>query len=208
MTSLRLIRPFALTGVCLTLLWAGPSVAAADADGDGVPDAAEAVLGTDPQSADTDGDSLNDLADSEPTALADPIKTSAAAKGFEIVSAKVEDNYDPAARKDAPDHLELELANLAPADLADFELYYTVTDSKTGTKESYYRKLDGLVLPKGASLPLHIDVSGAPGHFRANPNSALYRTPNAKVVAVELAVAGFAPARIELRKDEGMEEAD
>lgn len=205
---MRLLRPLALTSVCLTLLWAGPSVAATDADGDGIPDAAEPVLGSDPQSADTDGDGLNDFADPEPMAVADPIVAAGTGKGFEIVSAKAEDNYDPAARKDAPDHLELELRSLAPADLTGFELYYTITDSKTGAKESYYRKLDGLVLPKGGSLPLHVDVSGASGHFRANSNSALYRTPNAKLVTVKLAVAGFAPERTELNKDEGMEDAD
>ena len=36
-----------------------PATAATDTDGDGIPDAAEPVLGTDPLNADTDGDGIN-----------------------------------------------------------------------------------------------------------------------------------------------------
>lgn len=201
------VRPLTLAALCLTLLSAA-NAAAADADGDGVPDPAEALLATDPQTADTDGDGLNDLADPEPTSVANPIASSATSQGFEIVSVKVEDNYDRAAGKDAPDHLEFELRNLATTEVTGFELYYTITEAATGKAESYYRKLDGLVLSAGGSGALHVDSGEQPGHFRANPNSVLYRTPNGKTVTVELVAVGFAPVRAEVNKDEGAEEAD
>jgi hypothetical protein len=207
------MRSLALASTCAALLWTGGtlSVAAApaDGDGDGVPDAAEAVLGTDPQNPDTDGDGQNDLADAEPImARTNPIATASVAKGIEIVSAKVEDNYDSVARRDAPDHLEFEVKNLTSSNVGDLEIYYTITDDKTGVMEAYYQKLEGLVLPKAASRLIHLDTVGAAGHFRANPNSALYRTPNGKTLSVQLAAQGYAPAQMQLHKDEGLEEAD
>ena len=50
----------------LTLASPGLSQTAADSDGDGVPDSAEVLLGTDPMVADTDGDGQNDLMDADP----------------------------------------------------------------------------------------------------------------------------------------------
>jgi len=179
---------------------------AADSDDDGASDIAEATRGTDPQNADTDGDGLNDSADAQPVALANPIIATTTTKGFEIVSAKTEDNYDPASGKDAPDHLELEVKNLTSEDLRGFELYYTITDNKTRATESYYKKLDGFVVPRNSSGRIHIDISGVPGHFRANANSSYYRTPNAKTFTVELAASGYAPVRGRLRKKETEED--
>ena len=206
-------RSLVLVSTCAALLWTGGtlSVAAAptDGDGDGVPDAAEAVLGTDPQNPDTDGDGQNDLADAEPIiARTNPIAATSAVKALEIVSAKVEDNYDLEAKRDAPDHLELEVKNLTYSNVGDMEIYYTITDDKTRVMEAYYQKLEGLVLPKAASRLIHLDAGGAAGHFRANPNSVLYRTPNGKTLSVQLAAQGYAPAQLQLHKDEGLEEAD
>ena len=107
------------------------------------------------------------------------LRSSATYQGFEIVSVKVEDNYDRAAGKDASDHLEFELRSLATTDLTGFELYYDHGGGH-GQGRSYYRKLKGLVLPTGGSTALHVDSGEQPGHFRANPNSVLYRTPNGK----------------------------
>jgi len=44
----------------------------ADGDADGLPDAVEAILGTDPKKADTDGDGLADGKDADPTVPANP----------------------------------------------------------------------------------------------------------------------------------------
>ena len=192
---LVLLAPFPLAGSV-----AAVAADVADSDGDGAPDIAETTRGTDPQNADTDGDGLNDSADAQPVALANPIITTATTKGFEITSAKAEDNYDPVARKDASDHLELEVKNIISEDLRDFELYYTVTDSQTKATESYYKKLDGFVVPRNSSRRIHIDTSGVAGHFQANPNSLYYKSPNAKTFAVELAASGYAPVQGRLRK--------
>ncbi len=204
-------RYLTLVAACAAFVWAadGPGRALAgpaDADGDGIPDAAEPLLGTDPQNADTDGDGLNDLADPKPVFADNPIKSTATAKGFEIASGKVEDNYDLVAKKDAPDHIELTVKNLTAGELRGFEIYYTITDTKTGAVEAYYKKLDGFVVPGSGSATLHIDDTGAPGHFRANPNSMLYHPPNGKAIVVILAAAGYAPVTIKLKKDEGNKE--
>ena len=42
--------------LALNATLAAPAFAVTDSDGDGVPDASEALLGTDPMIADTDGD--------------------------------------------------------------------------------------------------------------------------------------------------------
>ena len=59
---------------------AGQDVAPLDTDGDGVPDSAEAFLGTDPNNPDTDGDGLGDglelgkVGDADPTTTTNPLK--------------------------------------------------------------------------------------------------------------------------------------
>lgn len=93
-----------------------------DADGDGVPDTAEALLYTDPRNADTDGDGRNDLEDDAPVSATDPIPADGGLAAFTIGEALVEDNYDPAAKRDAPDRLELPVLNGTDAALDGFSL--------------------------------------------------------------------------------------
>ena len=200
-----------LVVACAAFLWAveGPRhafAAGADTDGDGIPDAAEPLLGTDPMNPDTDGDGINDLADPKPLFAENPIKSTATAKGFEISSGKVEDNYDNVAKKDAPDHIELAVKNLTANQLSGFEIYYTITDTKTQAVEAYYKKLDGFVVPPSGSATIHIDAGTQPGHFRGNPNSMLYHPPNGKTIVVILAATGYAPVTFKMKKDEGNKE--
>ena len=185
-----------------------PATAAADADGDGIPDAAEPVLGTDPLNADTDGDGVNDLADKQPLTATNPIAQTGNPNGLSF-SAKVEDNFDPVTKKDVTDHLELEVKNTSGEILNDFVMFYSMKDDGTGKIESYFKPLDGLTINAGETAAINFDNTGLPGHFRDNPNSGYHTSQNAKTFTVQLAAAAYAPVQIEFKKDKGgVEEAD
>ena len=180
----------------------GAFPASSDTDGDGVPDAAEPVLGTDPMNPDTDGDGANDLADKLPLVADNPIQQTGKAKALTF-TAKVEDNFDAVTKKDAPDHLELEVKNISGEALKNLSLFYTIKDEGTGKSEAYFKPLTGLNIEKGKSVAVNIDTSSLPGHFRDNPNSAYYSSQNAKTFSVQLAAPGYAPVTVELKKDAG-----
>ena len=183
----------------LTLASPGLSQTAADSDGDGVPDSAEVLLGTDPMVADTDGDGQNDLMDADPTFLANPIDTTGAPAPFAISEALVENNFDYAANKIASDHLELLVTNTGATPLAGFSIYYAIKDS--------FRKLEGFALPAGGEARIHFDDAAIAGHFRANPNSIYTTSTAAKSFSVMLKADGFAPISLEIAKDKGGAEA-
>lgn len=188
----------------LTALAAGtlPAMAGTDTDGDGVPDAAEAVLGTDPLNADTDGDGINDLADKQAVNAENPVPQAGKPNAVSF-TAKVEDNFDPVTKKDVPDHLELEVKNTSGENLTDLVVFYSLKDEGTGKIESYYKPLTGLTINKGETVDVNFDDTGLPGHFRDNPNSIYRTSQNAKTFAVQLAASGYAPVQIELKKDKG-----
>lgn len=196
-------------------LTASPIQAApGDADGDGIPDPAEALLGTDPLTVDTDGDGVNDKDDQKPLEVADSIPDAGQSGGLVIRSAKVEDNMDPKTRRDVADHLEIELRNPGASEIKGLRVFFTIKDDKGPTMESYYRNLPAFTIKAGGSRALHFDLKGttdwnaATDHFRSNENSMLYKTPNSKTVTVKVAADGYAPSRVTIKKDEGMEEAD
>jgi hypothetical protein len=174
-----------------------------DTDGDGVPDTSEALLGTDPLVADTDGDGANDLADTTPTLLDNPMPLDGAAAPFAIKEAMVENNYDPVAKADAPDHLELLVTNAGPTPLTGFTLFTRLTDVDTGQVEAMLRPLDGFSVPAGGEARVHLDDATMAGHFRANPNSIYFTSQSAKTVDVSLALPGFAPVSVTIPKDAG-----
>ncbi len=185
-----------------------PAYAAVDTDGDGVPDAAETVLGTDPLNADTDGDGANDLADKNPVEAANPIAQTGKPNALTFTS-KVEDNFDPVTKKDASDHLELEVKNTSGEPLKGLMMYYSIKDEGTGKIESYFKPLTGLVIDKGATASINFDDTGKLGHFRDNPNSSYRKSENAKLFTIQLASEGYALVQIELKKDKGgAEKAD
>ena len=130
-----------------------------DADGDGLPDSPEALLGTDPNNADTDSDGQNDKVDPNPTLADNPITETGTKVGFTINSILVENNIDTHGAG-VPDHLELALANPGATDLANFEVYYTITDPTTQVKQGYYRTLPGFILKAGETKSLHFDNTG------------------------------------------------
>ena len=177
-----------------------PSASGPDSDGDGIPDDAEKVLGTDPNNPDTDGDGQNDLADAKPLFADNPIQESSATVGFTIDSIAVENNVDVSGAG-VPDHLELKVSNKTQQAIDNFDIYYTFTDSAAGRTEAYYQTLPGFTLAAGESKSLHLDVSGQPDHFHWNPNSLFYHNQNKMTVDVELHAQGFAPQTISITKD-------
>ena len=172
----------------------------ADTDKDGIPDSAEAVLGTDPNNPDSDGDGQNDLDDKNPTFADNPIQESSTDLGFTISGLIVENNVDSSGAGVA-DHLEFKVSNTSANDLTGFEIYYTITDPTTGDIQGYYRTLTGFTVKAGETQTIHFDNSGQPNHFSVNPNSAFYTDVNALNLDVTLHVSGLAPQMATIAKD-------
>ena len=190
----------------LASVLAGPALSqtsTTDTDGDGVPDTAEVLLGTDPAVADTDGDTQNDLADTDPAFMPNPIDAAGAPAPFTVKEALVENNYNYAAKKAATDHLELLIANSGTAPLTGFSIYYSITDADSGKVEGTFRKLDGFSVPAGGEARIHFDEGTEAGHFRANPNSIYATSQAAKTFSVTVKADGFAPVTTEIAKDKG-----
>jgi hypothetical protein len=198
---------FALIAGIALLPHAGKA-AGIDTDGDGIPDTAEPVLGTDPLNADTDGDGVNDLADKTPVFSEKKLDPAGNPNGLSFTG-KVEDNFDPMTKKDVTDHLELAVKNTSSEGLKNLIAYYSIQDEVTGKVEAYYAPLNGLTIKAGESVAVNFDESGLPGHFRDNPNSSYHISENAKLFTVQLAASGFAPVQIAIHKDTGgAEKAD
>lgn len=207
---MKLLKSLTVSSLALVTALAlsqGTMAAALDTDGDGVPDSSEVLLGTDPMNPDTDGDGINDLEDTAPVSLADPIPQTGAPAPFAIKEALVENNYDFSAKKDATDHFEVALTNAAATEVKDVSVYLTVKDVETGVTESYYKYLTAFVVPAQGEARIHLDDGAAAGHFRDNPNGIYHTSQNAKVVTFEVAAKGFAPLSVTVNKDKGGAEA-
>ncbi|MCF8516886.1 MAG: hypothetical protein K9G72_21375 [Rhodobacteraceae bacterium] len=177
-----------------------------DADGDGVPDAAEPLLHTDPMNADTDGDGQNDLADTAPVVAPDPFAQAGASAPYRIGEVLVENNVDPATHKDAPDHLEIQVFNDGNVNLSNLALYYTFTDAENGDTEAYILR-PKVVIPAKGEARIHIDDGTLPDHLRANPNSIYVTSQAAKHVTVAIQADGFEVITATVEKDAGGAEA-
>ncbi len=177
--------------------------AGTDTDQDGIPDNAEVVLGTDPQNSDTDGDGINDKADKNPTLIDKPFVKSTGANDFSIEKILVENNVDPSTNKGAPDHLEVFLKNNSQQVIKDFSIYYEYNDLVDKSKQSYEMPLTGFVLDAGQTKSANIDISGKPGHFRANPNSSYYQSINPKNIKVVVSAPGHQAQEASVKKDKG-----
>ena len=177
-----------------------------DSDGDGIPDIAEKILGTNLYNPDTDGDGIGDLQDKDPAFAENPIQNDATQKGFKITEALVENNVNLVTKKAADDHLEVTLKNIAGKDLSGFECYYTITDLETKKKEGYIVKLSNFILKGGETKTIHFDNKNEPNHFGENVNS-MYRTNgNAKIFDLTLSVPGYKVETVQINKDPGSDE--
>jgi len=177
-----------------------------DTDGDGIPDSAENLLGTDPNNPDTDGDGINDLQDTNPTNATNPIQETSTTVGFTIDKILVENNQ-LANGSAAPDHLELTVTNTTNAAISNFDVYYTITDPTTSVVQSYYRTLPDFTVAAGETKAIHFDNASEPDHFSVNPNSLYYTDTNALDFEVTLHAKGFAPQTATVTKDAGGAEA-
>jgi hypothetical protein len=177
------------------------AVTADDLDGDGIPNAAEKILGTNPYAADTDGDGLSDLEDAAPTILDNPVNESSAVPlPVAVKDARVEDNQ-------TADHLEITLRNTGAEPLGGLEIYYTITDKKTGAQEAYYVPPDGLKIATGGSATLHFDNKvESENHYFGNMNGLYGTSANGLIFSVTIHAAGYAPIQFDLEKDAGAAE--
>lgn len=172
-----------------------------DADGDGIPDTVEKTYGTNPLSADTDGDGEMDKTDKDPCLTPDLInETSTTPLTVTVKDARVEDNVN------ASDHLEITLTNTGNADLKDFDIYYSVTDSVTKKMEGYYLKLTGFTLEAGATKTLHFDNKQGDLHYTGNFNGIYGTSKNEVLFQGQIHVAGFAPLDFTTKKSKGTAE--
>ncbi|NOX32134.1 MAG: hypothetical protein GXP56_00130 [Deltaproteobacteria bacterium] len=207
------IRSMSIVFTVIVILLIGHPVSSfagqTDSDKDGIPDMAEQVLGTNPNNPDTDGDGIGDVADTAPVFAKNPIVNTSTQKGFKIVKALAENNFDPVAKKDTNDHLEITLKNISGADLSGFECYYTIRDIKTNKQEGYFVKLSTLVMKNNQSATVHFDNKKGLNHFGENENSIYHRSENAKLFKLMMSVPGYAPVTVQIKKDKGgTEEAD
>lgn len=132
-----------------------------------------------------------------------PITNTSTKPGLKITEIMVENNVDPATKKDLTDRLQFSLKNTSTATMTDLEAFYDMTDSNTGATESYYQKLTGLTLAPGETKTVYFDNETGPGHYPENTYS-LYRTSKNKVVVtVQVSAPGYAIATAEVTKDAG-----
>lgn len=177
------------------------NVSADDRDGDGIPDAAEKLLGTNPYAADTDGDGMNDLEDPDPLVASNPIiEASSVALPIQIKDIRVEDNQ-------TDDHLEITLRNTGTQTLKNFEIYYTITDKKDRAQEAYYVRLDRLEIPGGGTATIHFDNNAATlNHYFGNMNGLYGTSSNGLLFNVTLHASSYAPMNFSVEKSEGTAE--
>jgi hypothetical protein len=177
------------------------AVTAEDLDGDGIPNAAEKLLGTNPYTPDTDGDGINDMEDTDPAFAENPIvETSTVALPIKIKDVRVENNQ-------AADHLEITMHNTGAVTLNGFELYYTITDKKDGTQEGYYVKLDGLEIAADGTATIHFDNDvTTPNHYYGNMNGLYGTSANGLLFDITLHVNGYTPLNFSVGKAVGTAE--
>ncbi len=138
----------------------------------------------------------------------DPIKNAATAPGLTVSKVLLQDNTDPGGNA-IGDRLQFTIGNDTSADVTGLEIFYTMTDTTTGATESYYQKLDGLVVPAMGSVPVYFDGDTGAGHFPENKFSLYRSSLNQVDFTIELSAPGLGIATATGAKDAGAgEQAD
>jgi len=132
-----------------------------------------------------------------------PIHNTATVQTLKISKIIVENNVDKSG-KAVSDHLELVLQNSGTSPLSGFEVYYTVTDTKTNTSESYYTKVPAsFSIPAGGSRTVHFDNTGQPDHLPINKFGLASTSKNALSYKVEVSANGAAVQTATAKKSAG-----
>jgi hypothetical protein len=198
------------------LIAATPAFSASlDTDSDGIPDSAEALLGTDPITMDTDGDGIDDKNDKKPVLIDHPVVYGTQPSGVILANAKAEDNFDPITKKDVADHIELGITNQTDQPIKGLKVILNIRDLTSKDSESYFRYLSGLTLAPQSSTTIHFSIDGTTdfsakvNHFRLNPNSIYYRSMSAKDISIEVVTPFNNSTTVTIHKDKGgAEQAD
>ena len=133
----------------------------------------------------------------------DPIVNPATATTLAITYAAAENNVDPATGKTIADRLELTMKNTGTTPLSALEVYYTMTDAKTGKKEGYYQKLTGATIPAGQSTTVYFDGKPGAGHYPENPFSIYRSSTNQVDFKIEVSAPGAKIATATATKSPG-----
>ncbi|MBK8294908.1 MAG: hypothetical protein IPK93_09140 [Solirubrobacterales bacterium] len=136
-----------------------------------------------------------------------PISNKSTVPGLAVTKALVENNVSADTGKPVDDHLEIAIMNGTNRKLADFVVYYTVSDPSQGTSEGYFTKLAGFTVAPGATRVAHFDNSGDPDHYPINEFGLFTTDKNALVVAGVVSSPGVKPADFKVNKDSGGAEA-
>lgn len=136
-----------------------------------------------------------------------PITNAATERTLSVDQVLVENNVDSTTGKAADDHLEIAVTNTGATTLTGFEVFYTIKDSTTGERESYYTKLPRAFEVTGtSSRTIHFDNKTAPDHFPDNPYSLYHTSLNRLDVTVEVSAQGAATQTVTVKKDAGGDE--
>ncbi|TAM68575.1 MAG: hypothetical protein EPN48_11275 [Microbacteriaceae bacterium] len=132
-----------------------------------------------------------------------PIVNTSTVPGLTVLQAVAENNVDPSTKKPIADRLQVTLKNSSTSTLDGFQIYYTMTDTKTHKSESYYQPLTGLTIAPGAVATVYFDNQHGANHYPENTFS-IYRTSQNNVVfSIEVSAKGAAVATASAVKGKG-----
>ncbi|MBT1004002.1 hypothetical protein KIH31_15545 [Paenarthrobacter sp. DKR-5] len=178
-----------LAGTALVLALALTGCGAA-ATTNAAPAATSHTAGTNPQ-------------DVAPGRYPNPITNTSTRPGLSVTNAIVENNVQPGTQTPVNDHLELQARNDTAKPMSGLQIFYTLTDTATGAKESYSRDLTGLTIAPHTTSTIHFDNGTRPGHYGINTNGMYYKSTDKIDFTIELSAPGYKPVNLTVSKAAG-----